>query len=128
MPKTILVVEDNVDAREMLSVILAAEGFSIITAEVGQQALNLLNRPPPDLVITDIQMPNVDGIEMIQRMREHDEWRKIPVVVMTAFPGKHTRDAINAGANGSTGKPIQVDSLLKLVRQLLQQPSVGAEA
>ena len=119
MPKTILVVEDNPDAREMVSFILASEGFSVITAEDGQAALELVKDQPPDLIITDIQMPNLDGIEMIKRLRQQFESHTVPIVVMSAFGSGATQDAINAGADRSAPKPMQVDYLIKLVKQLL---------
>ena len=119
MAKTILIVEDNPDAREMVSILLAAEGYSVSTAEDGQQALDLVKDSPPDLIITDIQMPKVDGIEMIKRIRELFKSKPMPIVVMSAFGNGKTRDAIEAGANRSAPKPMQVDSLLNLVRQLL---------
>ena len=117
--KTILVVEDNADAREMLSVILAAEGFAVITAEDGQQALEVVHSESPDLIITDIQMPKLDGIQLIKRLREEFASSTLPIVVMTAFGSGITKDALDAGASHSTSKPLHVDSLLNVVRQLL---------
>lgn len=119
MPKSILIVEDDADAREVLSLILNAEGFSVLTAEDGQQALELVNEARPDLIITDIQMPNIDGIELIKRMRSRFESRSVPIVVMSAFGSGMTRDALKAGADRSTPKPMHVRSLLDLIRQLL---------
>ncbi|HSE35871.1 MAG TPA: response regulator [Blastocatellia bacterium] len=116
MRKTILVVEDNPEAREMVSFILAAEGFSVVTAEDGEAALELVENKPPDLIITDIQMPNLDGIEMIKRLRGQF---KMPIVVMSAFGSGATQEAIDAGANRSAPKPMKVDFLLKLIKQLL---------
>lgn len=121
MPKSILIVEDDADSREVLSLILRAEGFSVLTAEDGQQALELVNDAPPDLVITDIQMPNIDGIELIKRMRAQFESKSIPIVVMSAFGSGITRDALKAGADRSTPKPMQVRALLNLIKQLLGQ-------
>jgi CheY-like chemotaxis protein len=117
--KTILVAEDNPDAREMLSFILAGEGFSVITAEDGQQALNLIGRAPPDLIITDIQMPNLNGIELIKRLRAQSHLNRVPIVVMSAVGSGVVSEAINAGANQSTPKPMQLEALLDLIRQLL---------
>ena len=119
MPKSILIVEDDADSREVLSLILRAEGFSVLTAEDGQQALELVNDAPPDLVITDIQMPNIDGIEFIKRMRAQFESKSVPIVVMSAFGSGITRDALKAGADRSTPKPMHVRSLLNLIKQLL---------
>jgi len=119
VPKTILVVEDNPAAREMVSHILSAEGFLIMKAEDGQQALDLVKDRLPDLIITDIQMPNVDGIEMIKRMRERPGSKAVPIVVMSAFSSRATQKALDAGANQSEPKPMQVESLLRVVRKLL---------
>jgi len=117
--KTILIVEDDRDAREMLSNLLGCEGFAVVTAEDGQQALDLVKAKEPDLIITDIQMPKIDGIQMIKRLREQFKSKTIPIVVMSAFGSGATQEAINAGANRSSPKPMQVDFLLSLVRQLL---------
>ena len=119
MRKTILVVEDNPEAREMVSFVLSAEGFSVLTAEDGQVALELVRSERPDLIITDIQMPNLDGIEMIKRLREQFKTTIMPIVVMSAFCSGATQDAIAAGANSSAPKPMQIDYLLNLVKQLL---------
>ena len=119
MQKTILVAEDNPDAREMLSFILTGEGFSVITAEDGQQALDLIGRAPPDLVITDIQMPNLNGIELIKRLRGQSQSSRVPIVVMSALGSGVVSEAIKAGANQSTPKPMQLEALLGLIQQLL---------
>lgn len=119
MQKRILIAEDDPDAREMLSVLLAAEGFAVITAEDGQQALQIVEQAPPDLIITDIQMPNLDGIELIKRLRTHSQLRWVPIVVMSAVEGGIVRDALKAGANQATQKPMQLDGLLGLIKQLL---------
>ena len=117
--KTILVVEDNSDAREMLSLVLTREGFSVITAEDGLQALSLLRHPPPDLIVTDIQMPNLDGVELIRRVREQSRLRSVPILVMSAFGSGQVADAISAGADLSTPKPMRLDSLLSVINELL---------
>ena len=112
-------VDDNPDAREMVSYILAEEGFSVITAEDGEVALGLIKKTTPDLIITDIQMPKVDGIEMIKRLRDRFRSKNVPIVVMSAFGSAVTQDAMDAGANRSEPKPMAVEHFLKIVRQLL---------
>jgi CheY-like chemotaxis protein len=119
VPKTILVVEDNPDAREMISYILSEHGFSVMTAEDGLAALDIVKDKEPDLIITDIQMPNLDGIEMIKRMRVLFRSKAVPIVVMSAFSSGATQEALDAGANQSAAKPMHVESLLRLVKQLL---------
>lgn len=119
MAKTILIVDDNADAREMLKLILSDEGVSVITAADGQQALDLIDHRPPDLIVTDLQMPNIDGIQMITRIRARPELGAVPIIVMSAFRSGPTQGAMDAGANRSIPKPIGVDAFLSLVRQLL---------
>ena len=119
MTKTVLVVEDNPDARELLLIILAAEGFSVITAADGQAALNIVRQRTPDLILTDIQMPKIDGIQLIHRIREEFQ-TLVPIVVMTAFDSATAKDALEAGANHSTTKPMDCKSLVELVKQILK--------
>jgi len=117
--RTILVVDDNPDAREMVSYILAKEGFSVITAGDGEAALDLVKKQIPDLIITDIQMPKLDGIEMIKRLRDRLRSKNVPILVMSSFGNGAIQAAMDAGANKSTPKPMAVDYFLKIVRQLL---------
>lgn len=119
MKKQILVVDDNPDAREMLSFILTGEGFSVITAEDGLEALDLIKDAQPDLIITDIDMPNLDGIELTKKLREQFQSTSLPIVIVSALDSRTTADAIKAGANGALQKPMQLDSLLTLIKQVL---------
>lgn len=119
MKKQILVVDDNPDSREMLSFILAGEGFSVLTAEDGLEALELVKDVPPDLILTDIHMPNIDGIELTKQLREQFKSTALPIVIVTAFCGEIVSKAIEAGADGVVQKPLYSDSLLTLVKQIL---------
>ncbi len=118
MKKQILVVDDNPDSREMLSFILTGEGFSVIAAGDGLEALDLVKEVHPDLIITDINMPNIDGIELTKKLREQFK-STLPIMVVSAFGGELVSKAIEAGANGAIQKPLHVDSLLTLVKQIL---------
>jgi CheY-like chemotaxis protein len=69
LPATILIVEDDPDSREMLAAVMSSEGYAVVTAEDGQAALDLIHANRPDMIITDIQMPNLDGISMIKTVR-----------------------------------------------------------
>jgi DNA-binding response OmpR family regulator len=115
--RTILVVEDNADVREMLLLYLTDEGFPVITAEDGQQALSLIERSPPDLIITDIHMPNLNGVELIRRLREQSS--NVPIVVTSAFDSGRIEEAMKAGANRSAHKPTELGSLLITIKELL---------
>jgi adenylate cyclase len=81
---TILVVEDEADAREMLRQMLDRAGCTVVEARNGIEALSRLNEARPDLVLLDLMMPEMDGFEFLTAMREHEAWRDLPVVVITA--------------------------------------------
>jgi CheY-like chemotaxis protein len=119
MPGLILVVEDNADARFMLKFILEAQGFVVTCAEDGQVALEMIKTHRPDLIITDIQMPNLDGIELIKALRSQNETRDTPVLIMSAQQNEVLADALKAGGNAAAFKPVQIESLIKLIQQLL---------
>jgi len=103
----------------MIVCMLRLQGYEIISATDGQEAIKLLQKERPDLIITDIQMPNLDGIELIRRLRSQSELSRIPILVMSAFRSGVVSEALAAGANASTRKPVQWDNLLEIIKQLL---------
>jgi len=116
----ILVVEDNLDTREFIHLHLITEGFDVALASNGQEGLYLSTVEHPDLIITDIEMPGIDGIEMIKRLRAQSETQNLPILVLTAF-GKEVMDnAVRAGANRAIAKPVLLDELINDVRELLE--------
>ena len=119
MKKQILIVDDNPDSREMLSYVLTGEGFSVITAEDGLEALELVKDVQPDLILTDLNMPEIDGIELTKKLREQFKSTSLPIVIVSAFGGEMVSKAIEAGADGAMQKPLHIDSLLTLVKQIL---------
>jgi DNA-binding response OmpR family regulator len=119
MPK-ILVVEDNLDTREFIHLHLITEGFDVSLGANGQEGLYLASVEHPNLIITDIEMPGIDGIEMVKRLRDQPETQNLPILVLTAF-GKEVMDnAIRAGANRAMAKPVLLDELINDVRELLE--------
>lgn len=119
MPAKILVAEDHADFREMLRVVLSNEGYIVLVAEDGAATLRLVEDDPPDLIITDIQMPNLDGIGLIKRLRERPEWSHIPVFVLSAQDSGNLVEALRAGASESMNKPAQLAPVLQLIKRLL---------
>jgi CheY-like chemotaxis protein len=81
---TALVVEDDGASREMLRRLLASEGWVVDEAENGREALEHLSRKPPNIVLLDLMMPEMDGFEFVTEMHRHEEWKSIPVIVITA--------------------------------------------
>jgi CheY-like chemotaxis protein len=123
MPKKILVVEDTLDTRELLHLYLKMEGFTIITASDGREGLYMASAEQPDLIVTDVNMPNLDGIEMVKQLRTQTQFKDIPIIVLTAFGFEERDNAIRAGANRAVDKPTQLESLVDEINELLDQPN-----
>jgi len=118
--KTILVVDDSSSVRNLVEFVLDADGYKVLQAEDGQQAWNLLQRMKPNLVLTDCEMPNMNGIELLQRMREQDRFNDVPVILLTAR--KSEEDEVvgfKAGADDYIGKPVEPLKLQARVRKTL---------
>jgi two-component system chemotaxis response regulator CheY len=121
MSKTILVVDDSGTMVLSLKNNLEIAGFSVVTAGDGMKGLErLLSGPKPDLIITDINMPNMGGIEFIGKARVLPGFRFTPILVLTTESQQARRDeAKKAGATGWMVKPVGGADLLKVVRQVL---------
>ncbi|HKV42103.1 MAG TPA: response regulator [Blastocatellia bacterium] len=122
--KKILVVDDSTDTREMMAKLLELERFAVITAEDGRTGLNKARQERPDLIITDVNMPHLDGIQMICLLREEN--RRIPILAITAYGSSVAADAISAGADRAFAKPVEFDSLIDQIRELLSLPGTTA--
>src|ERR1044071_7620298 len=121
MPKKILVVEDNLDMRELVHLYLTREGFLVVTASDGREGLYLANAEHPDLIITDINMPGLDGLELIRQLRALPEFKKLPIMVFTAFGFVERDNALRAGATRAADKPMEFETLIDEVNDLLAQ-------
>jgi DNA-binding response OmpR family regulator len=121
------VVDDERDNRELLEIILRWEGFVVITAATGAQALAIVAEQTPDLVLLDIMMPGMTGYEVVATMRENVVTRSTPVIVLTALEDPNARRlALSAGADDFLAKPIVRDKLLARVRAALGDGSGSA--
>jgi CheY-like chemotaxis protein len=83
-PATVLVVEDDAASRELVRRVLEEQGCRVLVAEDGKRAIAVMEQETPDLLILDLMMPEMDGFEVIERLRAHPPWAKVPVVVTTA--------------------------------------------
>jgi CheY-like chemotaxis protein len=119
MGKKILIVEDDFDTRYVLSLILKDEGYEVITAADGECALAVAAEHRPDLIITDIQMPRVNGIELTRQIRLKDETASLPILAITAFGPMTIDTAIAAGASACARKPLVMKEFLPIVKNLL---------
>ncbi len=115
---TILLAEDHLDSREALCALLEAFGFIVVPAHNGAEAVALARKDPPDLVLMDIMMPEVDGFEATRQLRDFPETRDIPIITLTAMEGARSR-ALEAGADDFLAKPINSGQLLEKVRDWL---------
>jgi two-component system cell cycle response regulator DivK len=108
----ILYIEDNFDNRILIKRVLEAEGYTVIEAENGQAGLDLAKSSSPDLILMDINLPDIDGYECTIRLRKTQAPIKIPIVALTANVLEGDRQkAIDAGCDGYIAKPIDVDEL-----------------
>jgi CheY-like chemotaxis protein len=115
----ILVIEDNPDSRDILAKLLRMSGYDVISANDGEAGLAAALKQEPDLIITDIHMPNMNGIEFVQRVRKDQALDKTPVLVVTAFGAHVAREAIHAGADAAAEKPFDFDRFLLTVQNLM---------
>ena len=119
MVARILVVEDTLDTRELLHLYLKSEGFDVITASDGREGLYLARAEHPDLIITDLHMPNLDGISLVKELRAEPEFKDLPIIAFTAFGHEDRDNAIRAGANRALDKPMHFESLIDDIIELL---------
>lgn len=119
MGKKVLVVEDHHDTSFLLCRLLKMEGYEVEHAIDGVVGYNAAESSPPDLIVTDIHMPRMDGIEMIKRIRESHPGKRIPIIVMSAYGQRLITDALAAGADGIVEKPIDLDNFLEAIRSKL---------
>ena len=116
----ILIVEDNEKNRKLARDVLAHRGYRIAEAETGEEGVRLASELRPDLVLMDIQLPGMNGIEALARLRGDPTTRAIPVLAVTASAMTHDRQEIMAaGFDGYQTKPISVRPFVEAVEQLL---------
>jgi two-component system cell cycle response regulator DivK len=114
----ILVVEDNEKNMKLFRDVLSATGYRTLEARTGGEAIELATANPPDLVLMDIQMPDVDGVEALRRLRADERTAAIPVLAVTAQAMQGDREHFLAeGFDGYLSKPVNVRELIGTVRQ-----------
>jgi two-component system cell cycle response regulator DivK len=122
MAKTILIVEDNELNMKLFHDLLEAQGYALLQAREGPQALQLARAHRPDLIVMDIQLPSTSGLEVTRWLKEEPELAHIPVVAVTAFAMKGDESRIlEGGCEAYIAKPISVGRFLETVRRLLER-------
>ena len=122
--ETVLLVEDNEKNMKLARDVLRFHGFTVIEAVDGETAVRLAAEHLPQLVLMDIQMPGIDGIQALERIRTDERTRRIPVVALTASVMAGDRERFDAaGFDGFIAKPIDVRAFPDQVRQALERPT-----
>jgi two-component system, cell cycle response regulator DivK len=122
MPKTVLIVEDNELNMKLFNDLLEAHGYTTIQTKSGVEAVELARRHRPNLILMDIQLPEVSGLEVTQWLKDDDELRSIPIVAITAFAMKGDEEKIRqGGCEAYLSKPISVVKFLETVRNYVSE-------
>ena len=121
MPARILCVDDDPVNRELLQALLDPQGYFVIEAACGQDALNAMTQETPDLILLDVMMPGMDGFELCRQLRNNPETASLPIILITSLHDRENRlKGIEAGADDFLTKPIDKDELLLRVRNSLR--------
>jgi two-component system cell cycle response regulator DivK len=120
----ILIVEDNEKNRRLMRDVLAFKGYRLVEAETGEDGVRLAREQHPDLVLMDIQLPGIDGIQALRQIRADAATQAIPIMAVTASAMTHDRQKIMAaGFDAYQSKPLNVKGFMDAVRELLDRRS-----
>jgi two-component system cell cycle response regulator DivK len=120
LPKTVMIVEDNELNMKLFHDLLAAHGYRTLQTRTGMEALRLAREQRPDLILMDIQLPEVSGLEVTKWLKDDEELADIPVIAVTAFAMKGDEERIRrGGCEAYISKPISIASFLDAVRRHL---------
>jgi two-component system cell cycle response regulator DivK len=120
MPKTVLIVEDNELNMKLFNDLLEAHGYFTLQTKDGVEALRMARTHRPDLILMDIQLPEVSGLEVTKWLKEDDDLRTIPIIAVTAFAMKGDEQKIrDGGCEAYIAKPISVASFINTVERFL---------
>ncbi len=121
MPFTIIVVENSGVVRELISFTLEEKGYNVVKAADGCDALEKMNHCTADMMFTDLNMPNMNGIELIRHVRANPEFKFLPIIIVTTeFDARKKQEAKSAGATAWITKPFKSEQLLRVVKKVLR--------
>ncbi|MBM4277527.1 MAG: response regulator [Deltaproteobacteria bacterium] len=122
MNKKILIVEDNPQNMRLTEMVLSAESYTLLEATNGEEALEVAKEECPDLIIMDVQLPKMSGLEVTRKLREIPEFSRTPIIAITAYAMKGDKEkALDAGCNAYLSKPISARDLPNLIAKMLLQ-------
>lgn len=120
MAKVIMTADDSASVRQMVAFTLKGAGYEVVEAVDGQDALGKLNGTAVNMLITDLNMPNMDGIELIRQVRGQSQFKFMPIIMLTTeSQGSKKQEGRAAGATGWIVKPFKPDQLLAVVAKVL---------
>ena len=120
--QTILVVDDERDLLDLIEYNLKKEGFKVLKAENGEEGINKAKEHRPDLILLDIMMPKMDGLEAVEIMRKDDDLKKTPIIFLTARSDEKTEiDGLNKGGDDYITKPISTTKLVSRIKAVLRR-------
>lgn len=122
---SVLIVEDNEDIRIPLAITLKNEGFDVFSAEDCAAAFDLLAHEQPDLILTDLLMPEMTGLEFIRQLRRTTGYIDIPIIAMSAYDNTYLAAAVLAGANAALHKPEDMDKVVDMIEEVLNRTNGG---
>jgi CheY-like chemotaxis protein len=129
MPYKVLIIEDNTDCRELFAMLVRHLGCDVLQAHDGELGVQKALNEKPDLIILDIAMPNMNGMEALSCLRESAITKSTPIVVYTAWIGENYREAaLKSGAHEFITKPISFGELQKVLLRYIPAPINSAEA
>jgi two-component system chemotaxis response regulator CheY len=118
--KTIMTIDDSASVRTMVKFTLSELGFEIVEAVDGEDAMKKLEETQIDLLITDVNMPGLDGISLIRKVRENSSYRFVPIIVLTTeYHSDKKQEGKEAGATGWIVKPFRPDQLIAVVKKVM---------
>jgi two-component system sensor histidine kinase/response regulator len=125
VPDKILVVDDMFDNSFLLQVVLEQEGYQVEIASSGIEALSKIETQPPSLVLLDVMMPDMDGYEVTQRIRQNNHIPFIPILLITGYDQPTAAQGFEVGADDFIRKPVDFDLLLGRIRSILPEESTN---
>ncbi len=121
MAKTFLVVDDSASMRQLVSFTIKDAGFDVVVAENGKDALSKVSGKKVDMVITDLNMPEMDGIELIKSLRKMPDYKFAPIVMLTTESQESKKaEGKQAGASGWIVKPFKPETLMEVVKKFVK--------
>ncbi|HJQ71178.1 MAG TPA: response regulator [Blastocatellia bacterium] len=121
----ILIVEDNDDIRIPVGITLEQEGFTVFSARDCNTAFDFMAREQPDIILTDLLMPEMTGLEFIRQVRRTAGYSEVPIIAMSAYDKSYLAAALLAGANAALHKPEDMDNLIDTIREVLRNSNNG---